>query len=138
MDLDDLLEEFKDEQSQAKKKQAMLGKHTLAQQDSATFSTGPAGEHPKQGGAKGKQTVNEDPWGDIPQSIQSTNTHGGLAPPVNKQLYAQQSAGTGWDDSDDAAEFGGGSGAQKGYSMTPNFGHEISASGQSHRVNASK
>ena len=88
MDLDDLLEEFKDEQSQAKKKQAMHGKHTLAQQDSATFSTGPAGENPKQGGGKGKQAMNDDPWGDIPNSVQATNTHGVLAAPVNKQLYA--------------------------------------------------
>jgi hypothetical protein len=87
MDLDDLLEEFKDEQSQAKKKQAMHGKHTFAQQDSATFSSGPV-EHSKQGGAKGKLAVNDDPWGDITHSIQATYTHGGLAPPVNKQLYA--------------------------------------------------
>ena len=82
MDLDDLLEEFKDEHSQAKKQQAMHGSHNLAQQDSATFSSGPV-EHSKQGGAKGKNPV-DDPWGDITPSIQATNTHGGLAPPVNK------------------------------------------------------
>ena len=132
MNLDDLLEEFKDEHHA---KKAAAGKHHMNQQDSATFSNG-SGDHHAAGHSKfsgNHHHAEEDPWGNIPSA---KVTHTGLVPP--KQIYAQQSAGNGWEYEDDAPDFGRGNAASKGYAMTPKFGHESAASGQSHRAENAK
>jgi hypothetical protein len=74
MNLDDLLEEFKDEHHA--KKSAVVGKHHMNQLDSATFSSGSGDHH---GHSKfGGNHAGDDPWGNIPNP---KVTHGGLVPP---------------------------------------------------------
>ena len=83
----------------------------MHQQDSATFTPGVGAAQVAHQNSKFGQHQKEhldDPWGHIPTKA-TTITNGGLAPPANKQLYAQQSAGNGgWDDEeDDEPNFGG-------------------------------
>ena len=81
MDLDDLLEEFKDEHQVKKAAAVKGGKNLMSQQDSPTFSNGSGVQH---GHSKfGGNHAEDDPWGNIPSSKVA---HGGLVPP--KQIYA--------------------------------------------------
>ena len=112
MNLDDLLEEFKDEHQNPKKGQIQKAKgHHLNYQDSATFTPGVGAAqvaHQNSKFAQHDKQQLDDPWAHIPTKV-TTISLGGLAPPASKQLYAQQSAGNvGWDDEDeDEPNFGG-------------------------------